>query len=217
LIDIGIIVSGVGLAQSIAELTGLMESIETKIDKLSQSELAAALRNLDQAYSSRGEGNSLLREARSCFNKALGLESGYRRGVAYVGLALCHSHLNDQDNCKKALTELLAVIPIPSFFVEVTAKGVADMQGKSWFQKMFDARLAGQLSTLATIAARRAKYIPDAIRRVAQPSRQELILGISMDPDAKSLVKLQALVAAHLGSVPEWMAKNKIDPKELGL
>jgi len=216
--DVGMIVSGVGLVRSVSELVGLTETLGKKIDKLSQSELAAALRNLDQACSSTGEWQSLVREARNCFNRAIALESGYRRGVAYLGLALCHSQLHDRENCFKALRELLTLMPVPSLTTEINAKAEADKKRMGSLEKIFDLLgVYGDLKVLGTVVARRAKYTPEVIRRVAQPTREELILWIAMDSDAGALTKLQILVAAHLGAAVGWMEKSQIGPKDLGI
>ncbi len=76
--DIGIIFTAVGAAKSIAQLMGVVDSFETKVDRLVRSELNAGFRNLDQASVSEKEREHLLREARACFNKAVSLETGYR-------------------------------------------------------------------------------------------------------------------------------------------
>jgi len=44
-----------------------------------------------------------LREARSRFNKAISLENSERLALSYIGLALCHFRLGDDDNGREAL------------------------------------------------------------------------------------------------------------------
>lgn len=216
MIEVGVIVSGLGLAKSVAGLMGLIETLGGKIDKLAQSELSAGLRNLEQACSSKVEAESLLREARGCFNKALGLESGYRRGVAYMGLALCHAYLHDRENCANTLRELLSQTPIPSINAEFTAKVRAESKNENLFQKLFvETALITQLSRFATVLARRVNFTPDSIRQLVQPTRDEMILGISLDPDAGNLAKLQVLVAAYLGEPVEWMKRYKLSTEEI--
>lgn len=213
--DIGALVSGVGLAQSVAELMGLMETLEKKIDKLAQSELAAGLRNLEQACLSKVEAESLLREARGCFNKALGLESGYRRGIAYLGLALCHAYLHDRENCTYILRELLRQAPIPSINAEYLAKAKAERKKESPLQEWFlEIALITQLLRFAAVLVRRANFTPDSIRRFVQPTRDEMIWGLRFDTDAANLAKLQILVAAHLGEAVEWMERYKLSAKD---
>jgi hypothetical protein len=99
------------VSRSVAQLLGYIESLDEKVDRLVSSELNAGLRNLDQAGKSDTETESLLRAARSCFNKAVDLERGYRQGLAFLGLALCHHYLGDQGNCHAALEQLLAMPP----------------------------------------------------------------------------------------------------------
>ncbi|MES1243605.1 MAG: hypothetical protein ABUT39_18505 [Acidobacteriota bacterium] len=216
--DIGIIISGLGLAKSVAELAGLIETLDGKIDKLSQSELAAGLRNLDQACSSKVEAGSLLREARSCFNKAVGLESGYRRGIAYMGLALSHSYLHDRENCTAALRELLSQTPIPSINAEFVAKVRAENKDANLFKKFIvETSVVTQLSRFAAVLARRANFTPDSIRQFVQPTRDEMILGVKMDADARNLAKLQILVASHLGEGVKWMERYKLSAADVSL
>jgi len=105
--NIALIFEAANVAQSVAEFVGIIESLESKVDKLIQSELTAGLKNLEQAMSSTNQQVSLLQEARICFNKATGLENGYRQGVAYLGLAVCHYHLKDTADYQKTLEDLL--------------------------------------------------------------------------------------------------------------
>lgn len=215
--EIGVIVSGLGVAKAVAEFMGLIESLGAKIDKLSRSELASGLRNLDQARSSAGEAKSLIREARNCFNKAIALESGYRLGIAHLGLALCHSQLNDKKNCLKSLEELLHLTPVPSFYKEFIAKDMVDKQGASWWEVLTKSGAVHDLLRLGSVVARRANFAPDSIRRLVQPTKEELILGIGMDPDAGRLTKLQLLISDHLGESVGWMDSYKISREELRL
>ena len=75
-IDIGLVFSALGLAKSVAEFAGILDSVEAKIDRLVQSELNAGLRALEQAAHATSEQASLLREARGFFNRAVSLEKG---------------------------------------------------------------------------------------------------------------------------------------------
>ena len=93
--DVGAIFSAVGATKSVAELFGVIDSLDAKVDRLVRSELNAGFRNLDQARAAADERDSLLREARDCFNKAVGLERGLRQGLALLGCAVCHHHLRD--------------------------------------------------------------------------------------------------------------------------
>ena len=106
--EVGVIVSGLSLAKSIAEFFGLIESVTNqKLDSLIQAEFGAGLSLLEQATQSKNEQISLLREARNCFTKATVLEKNERLFFSYLGLAACHHHLGDEVNAKRALRELL--------------------------------------------------------------------------------------------------------------
>lgn len=107
---ISIIFSSINFAKSIAEFTGIVESLDKKIDKLSKSEFYAGMNSLKQSVYSESERVYLLREARSFFNKAISLEKDENLVLAYVGLAACHYHLNDIENSRKALMDALNVI-----------------------------------------------------------------------------------------------------------
>lgn len=103
MIEIKTILAGVGLAKEIAGYLGLIETLNVKIDRLSKSELEAAIRSLKQANNSKNEKESLLREARNRFNKAISLEDNERLVLAYIGLAICHKNLRDRSNFIEAL------------------------------------------------------------------------------------------------------------------
>jgi exonuclease VII small subunit len=103
MVEIKTILAGVGLAKQIAGYLGLIETLNVKIDRLSKSELEAAIRSLEQANNSKNEKESLLREARNRFNKAISLEDNEKLVLAYIGLAICHKNLGDKSNFIEAL------------------------------------------------------------------------------------------------------------------
>lgn len=96
------------LSKSIAEFLGLIESLNQKIDNLSRAELNAGIRTLKQANSSENEKETLLRDARNYFNKAVSLEKNDRLIISLTGLAMCHSYLGDISNAKSAFLEIEA-------------------------------------------------------------------------------------------------------------
>jgi len=101
-------------AKSIAEMLGIIESVDSKMDtlisktdalmsmtgKLMQSKFEAAIRSLEQAKdtSSETEKPHLFREARQYFNEAIFLEKEDRLIAAHFGLAFCHFALGDSSN-----------------------------------------------------------------------------------------------------------------------
>lgn len=92
-------------SKAIGSYLGLVDSLEIKIKKLIQSELNSGIMALRQAQNSDAETESLLREARSRFNKAIYLEKEERLVAAYLGLALCHYQLKDINNAANTLKE----------------------------------------------------------------------------------------------------------------
>ena len=115
------------LAKSVAAFAGIIDSIEAKIDRLVRSELNAGMRILEQASYAAAEQTSLLREARGCFNKAVGLEQGYRQVVALMGLSLCHHWLDDKPNCTRTLEEVLKIDPVTT--LKLAIAGLRDFSG----------------------------------------------------------------------------------------
>jgi tetratricopeptide (TPR) repeat protein len=108
-LDIFLVFKSANLAKSITEYLGIIESISQKIERLAKSEFEAGIRSLEQAQRSNKEQETLLREARACFNKAISLEKDERLALSYLGLALCHFFLKDYDNSEQALRDLLNI------------------------------------------------------------------------------------------------------------
>lgn len=104
-----VIFGSLKLARSIAEFSGLIETIGTKIDRLANAEFEAGFRALEQGAISSSEKESLLREARYRFNKAISLEKEERLFLCHVGLAICHKELGDQANFKISLLQACEV------------------------------------------------------------------------------------------------------------
>ena len=77
------------------------------------------MRSLEQAACETPEQASLLRDARGCFNRAVTLETGYRRVIAFLGLSLCHHWLKDPRNCMRTLYEILQIEPIATYHLVV--------------------------------------------------------------------------------------------------
>lgn len=107
--SLGLLIEGVSLAKSLAELLGILESIDSKVDRLIESELKTGMLELQQAVHSDTEGTELVRSARGRFNKAITLETGHKRCLSYIGLAVCHSYLNDLTNARNALEDATTV------------------------------------------------------------------------------------------------------------
>jgi hypothetical protein len=106
-VELGVLLGAVQLAKAVGELTGLIESVGVKVDRLAASELRAGLRALDQAQHSGAEHESLLREARARLNKAVAIEAGRELIAAYLALAVTHRQLGDLENTARVLREFL--------------------------------------------------------------------------------------------------------------
>jgi hypothetical protein len=113
MIDLGVLLGSYQLTRIVGELTGVMDSIGVKIDRLASSELDAALRSLYQAQQSSGERVSLLRAARGHLNQAISLETGERLVAAYLALAVTHTQLSDTTNATDTLREFIATNFMP--------------------------------------------------------------------------------------------------------
>ncbi len=111
-VEVALIFKGVSLSLGAAKYLGIIQDkLAAKLDQLVGSEFEAGIRAIRQASESEAEQGSLLREARSRFNKAVSLEKGLRLGFAHLGLALCHWHLGDLANARQSVNELLGVHP----------------------------------------------------------------------------------------------------------
>jgi hypothetical protein len=110
------------LPQAIKRLMGEVESLDEKITRLLDADLNAGLQNLEQAGRADSlQRESLLQEARARFNLAVGEQSGFRQGVALLGLAVCHHLLGDRANCQNALFRLVNLPPAISDWSVVAA------------------------------------------------------------------------------------------------
>jgi hypothetical protein len=113
MLDLGVLLGTYQLSRIVGELTGLIESIGVKLDRLAGSSLDAGLRSLDQATRAAEERKSLLRSARTELNKAIALEKDERLLVSYLALAVTHKQLGDWPNTRHVLEEFLAVEFLP--------------------------------------------------------------------------------------------------------
>ncbi|MHC0068133.1 hypothetical protein ACWATR_35475 [Nostoc sp. UIC 10890] len=96
----------------IAKSLKLIESIESKVDLLTQVEFNAAWKTLLQACNSSSSDEQksvLINNARESFTNATCLEKGERLFYTYLGLAICHYLLDDVNNVKTALIEATKV------------------------------------------------------------------------------------------------------------
>ncbi|MGK7916445.1 MAG: hypothetical protein AB4038_13035 [Prochloraceae cyanobacterium] len=123
----GIVTSILGSStKAITNYLGITDSLGVKFNKLINSELNAGILALKQAQFSNVERESLLREARTRLNKAIYLEKEERLVSAYLGLAMCHQQLGDQENAKLTLTEFAQ----QEFNFSVSKKLISNIKGE---------------------------------------------------------------------------------------
>jgi hypothetical protein len=193
MVEIGLIFSTAktvtGLAQSVARLLGIVQSLEAKVDRLISSELNAGYRNLEQAYISQNETLTLLREARNSFSKAIDLETGLRQGLALIGLALCHYHLDDDNNYQAALEELVSLPPAISEWSVVASTLRRRLPGSRY----------EAISGLFSAAARQSwkneqrDYLSSVV-----------MSAVLSNPEAKALLDLQQEVGKFINLPVKW-------------
>jgi hypothetical protein len=198
MLDIGLIFSAAGLAKSVAQMMGIMESLDTKVDRLVKSELNAGFRNLDQAALSQTEQAHLLREARSCFNRAASLETGYRRSLALLGCALCHHHLGDDQNCRKSLEELVEMLP-PIGTLTITAASAADT-----FKGFRRGGIITFFRSYWGLIYQAVQLTFSSKARVAYQKRM-VIEAINLSPEARSFMQLQQGASQYVGRPIKWL------------
>jgi hypothetical protein len=114
------------LLKTTAELIGLLESIESKVDRLMDVEFKTGHDLLDQANRAEDleEKKALYREARIAFSKAASTAKDsqdgihlLRRGLSRLGIWHCCNALGDNKNSEKALEQILEISTEPSFWV----------------------------------------------------------------------------------------------------
>jgi hypothetical protein len=209
-VEIGLLFSAIEVGKSIAQFAGIIDSLETKIDRLIRSELNAALRALEQAAASVSEQQSLLRDARAGFNKAVTLETGHRRAVALLGLSLSHYWLGDGENSRRALDEILEINPVKTVDLAIAA-------GRGEFRE-FNPLTAWKL--VATLRQEIRKN-PGAVigkspivrygslafsGRARKEYYKRLVLdAVEASSDAKSIRLVQDSVSAYLGKPVPWL------------
>jgi tRNA nucleotidyltransferase/poly(A) polymerase len=188
--SLGLMMEGVSLAKSIAEFFGVLDSIDSKVDRLIESELKTGILELQQAANSASEKTELLRSARQRFNKAISLETGYKLCLAHVGVAICHSFLADHANARKALEDALAV--------------TTDIRTRDWV-------LATLSDTYNPLSAYNPKRIKAQLRDTFKLQKnfeksmglfkKEAGIGLAtekMIDDRRKLIALQALAKSEL-------------------
>ena len=105
--SISLLTQGFNSGIKIAEITGLIESSNFKIDKLIEKELNSGLQHLQNSeISSNFERKKFfVDEAYKCFTDALSVETNERLFLAYLGYIYCLGCMNERENLRDALKE----------------------------------------------------------------------------------------------------------------
>lgn len=198
-LGLGLFVEGVSLAKSVGELLGLTESIGEKIDLLRESQLKTGMQELEQAVDSITERKSLLRSARSHFNTAATMESGYELCLSYIGLATCHAHLEDLTNARHALDKTLQIKSETStkdWAVAMFNEGFNPkaLTNKKWIKKRF--REAFDFRNALDLRANFSRGIRQFTKKEAMGPVTEKLLE-----DQKKLLFLQKVARTELSKI----------------
>lgn len=186
----------VGLAQKIANLFGLVQSVEAKIDKLLHADLGAGLRHLMAArdLNSEIEQTKQVGDARTCFQRAVVLEDGPRKAIALLGLACCQEWLGETTNSRNALQEILRIDP-------VTRGLIASAAGKKYLSYIgfpfISKDVKSDISDLFSGKSAR------------QYKREFVLKAIEKNEDARLTRDIQLIVSEYLHQPVAWLEELK--------
>jgi tetratricopeptide (TPR) repeat protein len=188
--DASIIFSSLDIAKSIAEYFELIDSANAKIDRLAKSELDAGLRALRQSQNSIGQRESLLKDSRSHFNKAISLEKNSRKTIAILGNSICHYHLKDYTNSRDILEEILKQDPI-DFETELK-----DTLKNEWHRLLPGFKLRSTYKTIRKMIDKNYRF-------------EQILIVINRNGNSKFIYDTQKWVSKYLEKEIKWEEKYK--------
>jgi len=104
--SISLLTQGFNSSIKIAELTGFIESLNVKIDRLINTELNSGIKQLQNSERAEPERKIFfVDEAYKCLTKALSLEKNERLCLAYLGYIYCLGCMNERENMRVALKD----------------------------------------------------------------------------------------------------------------
>ena len=105
--NISSLTQGFNASLKIAELTGFIESLNVKVDKLINTELNSGIKHLENSERAKTieRKKFFVDEAYKCFTKALSLEKNERLFLAYIGYIYCLGCMNAKENLRVALKD----------------------------------------------------------------------------------------------------------------
>jgi hypothetical protein len=189
--DIQTLLNALQIGTSLAQSASVSGPLEATLNRLAKSDLGAGLRLLEQAANASRERASLLQEARTLFNRAVCLEDGYRKVVAFLGLSVCHYWLEDNDNCAKTLEELLSVNPVTTLRLATT------VARNSFRRKPVRKHPLKRLGEALFSKAERREY------------RRELVLSVlASNDEAKRIFCIQESVSQLISKPIPWLEES---------
>lgn len=102
-----LIFGSINLTKAIAAYFGLINSVDSNVQKLLHQAFKSAIQNLEYAESAIEQNKmEYIRIARERFIDAIAVEENENLISAYVGLAMCQFYLGDIYNAKTTLTKV---------------------------------------------------------------------------------------------------------------
>ena len=173
-------------AKLVAEYLGLIESIESKIDRLIDADQKTGVSLFEQAKTNTSKSEELIREARVSFTRAAAIQEGsmaesarHKRAIALLGLWCCCKAQDDIPNAKLALEKIVEISDEPSSGLRLRGKRSSPFA----FSKAF---------LIVSFA-------------LSSPSKEHLR---TISPDYDSLLKMQDRTRKHLASMKNKKAEQ---------
>lgn len=93
------------LIKSTAAMLGLVESVDSKIDKMLKKDFNNGIRLLNELRLADKRHEFILEQAYTSFQGAINNERGKRKAIAYIGLAFCQYQLGEKKIAASTLQE----------------------------------------------------------------------------------------------------------------
>jgi hypothetical protein len=204
-ITIGMVLSAAKGIHAIAQLVGLLESVDSKLDQLKRSKFAAGIEALRQASLSENHHESLLMDARRHLTEALALEKGHRLIMAHLALAACHHWLGDTSNRDDQFDKILAYDPRTTFRM---LNGATDRFHDDALEGIENKTIRQISKTSPWVAVYGAiknwKAVVSAEERM-KLRRASVMRGIESDPDSRATFELQKSVSEYRRKPINWI------------
>ncbi|MBI1249124.1 hypothetical protein GC197_14935 [bacterium] len=121
-----------GAVNMLKEYVGIVESMDSKVDRLTRADLKTSWHLLRQAKNNPAQSHELIKEARVHFTRAIAIESDatdeasrHRHALALLGLWMCCEIENDKVNANDSLKSILKISSKPSTALTVRYNSAA--------------------------------------------------------------------------------------------